>query len=117
MASISPLLARYKLNASFSGTTVTHVTQKTDLEAKMRRVEVRTVWNTEERLGAGAFGVVWRQRADSGKKKLRAVKIVSKAQLNMQEVEALIELQDVCPAPASQFLVFSSTMILIYSVN
>lgn len=101
MASISPLLARYRLNASFSGKTVTHVTQKTDLEAKLRRVEVRTVWNTEERLGAGAFGVVWRQRADSGK--LRAVKIVSKAQLNMQEVEALIELQDVCPAPASQF--------------
>lgn len=99
LLSHSPLLNRFKLNASFNGKTVTHVTQKSDLEAKQRRVEVKTVWKTEDRLGAGAFGVVWRQRAESGK--LRAVKIIPKSQLNIQEVEALIELQDVCPAPAS----------------
>lgn len=92
-STISPRLNRYKLNAAFSGKSVTHITLKTNLEAKQRRIEVATVWNTEDRLGAGAFGVVWRQRADTGQ--VRAVKVISKAHLNIQEVEALVELQDV----------------------
>lgn len=90
---ISPRLNRYKLNASFNGKTVTHTALESNLEAKQRRVKVQTVWDTEDRLGAGAFGVVWRQRADTGQ--LRAVKVISKAKLNIREVEALIELQDV----------------------
>lgn len=92
-STISARLNRYKLNASFIGKTVTHITRKSNLEAKQRRIEVQTVWNTEDRLGAGAFGVVWRQRADTGQ--VRAVKVISGAHLNIQEVEALIELQDV----------------------
>lgn len=92
-STITPRLHSYKLNASFSGKTVSHVTLTSDLEARQRRIEVKTVWNTEDRIGAGAFGVVWRQRADSGQ--VRAVKVISKAQLNIQEVEAMIELRDV----------------------
>lgn len=92
-STITPRLHSYKLNAAFSGKSVSHVTLTSDLEARQRRIEVKTVWNTEDRLGAGAFGVVWRQRADSGQ--VRAVKVISKAQLNIQEVEAMIELRDV----------------------
>lgn len=94
---ISPRLSRHKLNASFSGKTVTHLTVKTNLEAKQRRVQVHTVWETEARLGSGAFGVVWPQRANT--RLVRAVKVISKEQLNIQEVEALVELQDVCRDP------------------
>lgn len=90
----STLLNRHRLNTTFNGTTVTHITRESNLEAKQRRVEVRTVWNTEHKLGAGAFGIVWRQRSNTGQ--LRAVKIVSRERLKIQEVEALIELQDVC---------------------
>lgn len=94
---ISPPLSRHKLTAFFSGKRVTHVTVKTNLEAKQRRVQVQTVWETEDRLGSGPFGVVWRQRANTGL--VRAVKVMSKEQLNIQEVEALVELQDVCRGP------------------
>lgn len=94
MASIiSPRLHRYKLNASFSGKTVTHITRKSNLEAKQRRIQVQTVWESEDQLGSGAFGVVWRQRADTGQ--VRAVKVIPRAQLNIHEVETLIGLQDV----------------------
>lgn len=92
-STITPRLHSYKLNATFSGRTVSHVTFKSDLESRQRRIEVKTLWNTEDRLGAGRFGVVWRQRADNGQ--LRAVKVISKAQLKIQEVEAMIELRDV----------------------
>lgn len=92
-SNISPRLHSYKLSASFSGKTVTHIALESNLERKQRRIEVQTVWTTEQRIGAGAFGVVWRQRSDNGQ--LRAVKIVARAQLNIQEVEALIELNDV----------------------
>lgn len=87
---ISTRLNRYKLNASFSGKTVTHITLKSNLEARQRRTHVTTVWETKNRLGAGAFGVVWRQRADSGL--VRAVKVIYRDRLNIQEVEALVEL-------------------------
>lgn len=93
----NPRLSRYKLDASFSGNgrkTVTHITVKSDLEAGQRRIKVETVWETEERLGSGAFGVVWRQRANSGQ--LRAVKVISRERLNIQEVETMVELRDVC---------------------
>lgn len=93
-STISPRLSRYKLDASFSGKTVTHITVKSNLEAKQRRIQIQTVWETEDRLGSGAFGVVWRQRADSGL--VRAVKVIDREKLNIKEVEALIELQDVC---------------------
>lgn len=92
-STITPRLRSYKLNATFSGKTVSHVTLKSDLESSRRRIEVKTLWNTEDRLGAGRFGVVWRQRADNGQ--VRAVKVISKAQLKIQEVEAMIELRDV----------------------
>lgn len=90
----SHLLGRHKLNASFDGSTVTHITRESNLEARQRLLEVKTVWTMDKRIGAGAFGVVWRQKADTGK--LRAVKIISRDKLNVQEVEALIDLQDVC---------------------
>lgn len=99
-STISPQLSRYKLDASFSGKTVTHITVKTNIETTKRHIQVQTVWETEDRLGSGAFGVVWRQRADNGL--VRAVKVISREQLHIQEVEALIELQDVCWA--SEFL-------------
>lgn len=57
-------------------------------------MQVTTVWKTEDRIGAGAFGVVWRQKANTGK--LRAVKVIARDKLNLHEVEALIDLQDVC---------------------
>lgn len=92
-STVTPRLYSYKLNATFNGKTVAHVTIQSDLATRQRRKEVKTVWNTEDRLGAGAFGVVWRQRADNGQ--VRAVKVIPKAQLNIQEVEAMIELRDV----------------------
>lgn len=92
-SNINPRLHSSKLIASFSGNTVTHIALESNLERKQRRIEVTTVWTTEQRIGAGAFGVVWRQRADNGQ--LRAVKVVARAHLNIQEVEALIELKDV----------------------
>lgn len=95
-STISPLLGRYKLDARFVGTTVIHLTYKSDL-ATQQRVAVQTVWKTEGRLGTGAFGEVWRQRSKSGQ--FRAVKIISKAQVNVQEIETLISLHDVCTCP------------------
>lgn len=92
-SSISSRLNRYKLHASFSGKSVSHIAVQSDLQARQRRIDVQTVWNTEDRLGSGAFGVVWRQRAESGQ--VRAVKVISRANLNIQEVEALVDLQDV----------------------
>lgn len=87
---ISPRPHRYRLEASFSGKTVT---RKSTLEAKQRRIQVQTVWEKEDLLGARAFGVVWRERADT--RQVRAVKIISRAKLNIHEVETLVELQDV----------------------
>lgn len=88
-------LDRYKLNSVFHGDgIVIHTTYKSDLLGRQRRVELRTSWKREKELGSGAFGVVWRER-EQGSGQLRAVKIVSKIQLNVREVEALVELQDV----------------------
>lgn len=89
---------RYKLPSVFHGDTVVHTTYTSDLNAGQRRVKVKTSWKREKELGSGAFGVVWRQREAGGK--LRAVKIISKLHLNLREVEALIQLQDVGHHPA-----------------
>lgn len=94
MASRTSRINRYKLNAIFNGDTVVHTTYKSDLGAKQRRVEVKTTWRREKELGSGAFGVVWRER-EEGSGELRAVKTVPRLQLNVREMEALVELQDV----------------------
>lgn len=93
MASRTSKLLGYKLDSDFDddGSTVVHTTYGTGSESA---APVFTTWRREERLGAGAFGVVWRQREEiTGQ--LRAVKVVSKLQLNIRELEALVELQDV----------------------
>lgn len=66
-ATTSALLVRHKFTTSFNGTTVTHTTQKWNLEAKQRRVEVTTVWTTEQKLGTGVYGVFWGELAHSGR--------------------------------------------------
>lgn len=45
-----------------------------------------------DRLGSVPFAVVWRQGNESGQP--RAVKVIPMANLNIQEVETLIDLQD-----------------------
>lgn len=82
---------QYKLNSDFpeSGNTVVHKPSSTDPESG---VHVTQIWHTEEKLGSGAFGVVWRQREESSGQ-LRAVKIVYKLQFNLRELEALVEVQ------------------------
>lgn len=57
-------------------------------------IPVFNTWRTDEMLGAGAFGVVWRQK-ETTSGQLRAVKTISKLQLNVRELEALVELQEV----------------------
>lgn len=83
-------LVEYKLDSVFyeDGNTVVHARDA------QPGVPVIATWRTEAKLGSGAFGVVWRQR-EEGSGQLRAVKIVSKQQLNVRELEALVELQDV----------------------
>lgn len=85
---------RYKLESEFGENVVTHRTFKTDLRTRQRRIEVRTTWTRERILGAGAFGEV-RLESEHATGELRAVKAISKTQVNISEVEALIELQDV----------------------
>lgn len=83
-------LYEYKLDSVFyeDGNTVVHAR-----DAQLGLPAIAT-WRTEGKLGSGAFGVVWRQR-EEGSGQLRAVKTVSKQQLNVRELEALVELQDV----------------------
>jgi hypothetical protein len=96
MASKTTTFDRYKLDTDFDGDTIFHKSFTSDLQARQRRVTVNTTWKKEKMLGAGAFGVVWRQR-QIGVGKLRAVKIIPKQHLVVREVEALIELRDVSP--------------------
>lgn len=82
---------QYKLDAKFSAGTITHTKR---LQDGQRIDTPGTTWTREKKLGAGGFGTVWRERhAPTGE--LRAVKVLSKLQLNVREVEALVDLQDV----------------------
>lgn len=69
---------QYKLDSDFLDGSVVHT----------------TTWKREHKLGSGGFGTVWRER-EQRTGRFRAVKILSKIQLNIQELEALIQLQDV----------------------
>lgn len=80
----------YKLDSVFHEDTVVH---STGLVAGTR-VPLKTTWKREKLLGSGAFGSVWREKEDESGK-LRAVKVISKLNLNVREVEALVALQDV----------------------
>lgn len=87
-------LDRFKLGATFNGHVVTHRTFQPDLPLQ-QRTEITTVWHSERELGIGGLGVVWLQKQE-GTAELRAVKIISKAHLQPQEIGALMEFQDVC---------------------
>lgn len=87
-------LDRFKLGATFNGHVVTHRTFQPDLPLQ-QRTEITTVWHSERELGIGGLGVVWLQKQE-GTAELRAVKIISKAHLQPQEMGALMEFQDVC---------------------
>lgn len=91
---ISTTLERYKFRTTFDGDFIIHSMYRSDLRSRQRRVEVKTRWAREKELGSGAFGVVWREREEVSKE-LRAVKVVPRRMLNIREVEALAELQDV----------------------
>lgn len=93
MASATEKLLQYKFDSAFyeDGAIVVHVTFASG-------IPVFDTWRTDERLGAGAFGVVWRQK-EIITGQLRAVKTISKLQLNVRELEALVELQDVRSYP------------------
>lgn len=82
---------RYKLDAEFSAGTITHTKRLQDGQL----IDTPgTTWTREKKLGAGGFGTVWGERhVPTGE--LRAVKVLSKLQLNVREVEALVDLQDV----------------------
>lgn len=89
MASATEKLLQYKFDCAFyeDGEIVVH-------NPFGSSIPVFDIWRTDEKLGAGAFGVVWRQKEiTSGQ--LRAVKTISKLQLNARELEAMVELQDV----------------------
>lgn len=90
------MIDQYKLDSEFHDDSVTHTTSL--VSGKPVTVPA-TVWVRETKLGAGGFGTVWRER-EKGTGQLRAVKVISKLQLNVREVEALIQLQDVSPSPA-----------------
>lgn len=95
MSSNTTRLDRYKLDTEFADNSVTHRTIQSDLVKGRRRIEVLTTWVHERKLGAGAYGEVSLQREKySGQ--LRAVKAISKTQLRTHEMDALIDLQDVC---------------------
>lgn len=92
MASSTAKLDSYKLDSVFHGNTVVHTTAL----LAGQKVALNTTWNREKKLGAGAFGTVWREKEErSGQ--LRAVKVIAKLQISIREVEALVELQDVTP--------------------
>lgn len=93
------MIDQYKLDSKFLDDSVTHTTSL--VSGKPVTVPA-TVWVRETKLGAGGFGIVWRER-EKGTGQLRAVKVISKLQLNAREVEALIQLQDVGSSPAVRF--------------
>lgn len=83
-----PQIALFKLNSVFGDNTVTHVTSGID------SVAPPAVWNNENVLGSGTFGIVWCQKEiQTGQ--LRAVKVISKTQASTQELDTLVNLRDV----------------------
>lgn len=90
MTSITEKIDLYMLDSVIREDTVVHTT---GLVAGTR-VPFKTTWKREKFLGSGAFGSVWREKEEQSEK-LRAVKVISKLQLNVREVEALVALQDV----------------------
>lgn len=94
MASSTSLPDRFKLDTAFDGDTVVHgAVNASGLEP----AELKMIWRRDGKLGAGAYGVVWRERGEgSATGKVRAVKVIGKQQINLWEVEALIELRSVC---------------------
>lgn len=91
MSSIISKLDKYKLDATFGDGTVVHTTC---LEGTQCITASTTTWKRGKKLGSGGFGVVWLDR-EEGSGKLRAVKVMARLQLNVREVEAMVELQDV----------------------
>lgn len=92
MDSRTAKINQYMLDSNFlDDSTVVH---STNLVAGVRVAVPPTSWKREEKLGAGGFGTVWRE-VEQGTGQVRAVKVISKLQLNVREVEALIDLQDV----------------------
>lgn len=73
---------------------ITHRSFRSDLRSGQRRIEIRTTWVRERKLGQGGFGVVWLEREQrSGD--VRAVKSIPEMNVNAREVDVLIDLQDV----------------------
>lgn len=77
---------QYKLDSQFLDDTIIHTTVLVSGE----RMTVRGMtWKREQKLGTGGFGTVYRER-EQRTGRFRAVKIVSKLQLNVRELEAMI---------------------------
>lgn len=56
---------------------------------------VETTWVRGRKLGTGTFREVYlEQEQESGE--LRAVKVISRAHVKIQEMQSLIDLRDVC---------------------
>lgn len=91
MSSKISTVDQYKLDVTFLDEAVVHTTRLVGAECI---ASPTTTWRREKKLGAGGFGVVWLER-EQGSAQLRAVKVISKLQLNLREVEAMVELRDV----------------------
>lgn len=85
----------YKLDATFGNGTVVHTTR---LAGTRCITAPTTTWKRDKKLGTGGFGVVWLEREETSGE-LRAVKVLSKLQVNVREVEAMVDLQDVSIRP------------------
>lgn len=96
MASRITKVDQYKLDCHFLDDAVVHTTA---VVSGVRMSVGATTWKREHKLGTGGFGTVYRER-EQQTGQFRAVKILSKIQLNVRELEALIELQDVSPLMA-----------------
>lgn len=87
----------YRLSALFRDDTIIHTTA---LVTGKRKMVPSTTWKRERLLGAGGFGMVWLEK-ERHSQELRAVKVLSKSQLQLREVETMIELRDVSTVTAS----------------
>lgn len=88
-------LARFKLQTEFHPGAVVHTMIKSDLDAGVRKVVVKTTWKRTRSLGSGAFGVVWAEE-NTATGDLRAVKAVSKQHVkDLRELDAMMQLHDV----------------------
>lgn len=86
-------LDMYKVNATFRGDTVTHTTGGSRIAA------LETAWKRMGIVGAGGYGVVWREKEEESSQ-LRAVKVIPRNGVNIREVKALVEVQDVRTLPS-----------------